>query len=193
MLVPRSIFARARLAAVALTAGLACGVLSPPGALAAGHGRGLSLRVADAQGTGGSSSQPVIEATSHTSVALESCIAATTSASGAETAGEATFAARMSAVPDAAQMEMRFEILERVSGEAAFRRPPGAGSAALGSWRESALHVAVFKDSDEVTGLFGPAQYSARVHFRWLDAEGHTIAWAERRAEACKQPSPATS
>src|SRR6202012_3673474 len=134
------------------------------------------------------SSQSGVQASGHTSVTLESCLGATSTS-----AGTAIFTARMSAVPGAVQMEMRFEIIDRAPGEASFHRPPGVGAAALGSWRESALHVGVFKDSDEVTGLLVGAQYSARVHYRWLDAEGETVAWPQRRAEACRQPAAATS
>jgi hypothetical protein len=188
MLVSRSISGRLPAAAVALAIG-AAGLVAPD-ALAAAHaaGGGSALRSPDAQSNGGAVSQTVVQASSHTSVALESCLGASSSSAGA-----ATFTARMSTVPGAVQMEMRFEIIERAPGEASFHRPPGVGSAALGSWRESALHVGVFKDSDEVTDLPVGAQYSARVHFRWLDAEGETVAWAQRRAEACRQPAAPTS
>ncbi|MHB1468977.1 MAG: hypothetical protein ACYCX7_07465 [Solirubrobacteraceae bacterium] len=189
MLVLESTVRRRVACAAALS--LVCAAASVPPALA--HARlraahAASLRSREARASGGVSSQSDVNASSHTSVSLESCLAG-----GASESGAATFAAHMASVPGAVEMEMRFEILERAVGEASFHRPPGAGSAALGSWRQSAPRVGVFKDSDEVTGLVAGADYSARVRFRWLDAEGHAIAWAQRRTESCRQSGSAVS
>lgn len=191
-----------RLGVAALTLGL-CGATLPAAALAASAS-------AHAQATGGAQWHSDPQAHKHTSATLEACLASTaagtattrtgvsatrgrasatqtTGASTTQAGGSATFAAQMTALPGAYELEMRFEILERQPGQAAFHRPPGPGTPGLGSWRVSGPHVAVLKDFDEVTNLAAPALYKARIRFRWLDSEGHPFHWAERETEPCRQ------
>ena len=183
MVVHGSTFVRRVALAGALA--VACACAAAPVALAqqerARTPHTVSLRSREAHDSGGVSSHSDAQAGEHASVAVESCRAA-----GAGETGEVTFAAQMQALPGAVQMEMRFEVIARAAGEAGFRLPPGAGAAARGAWRKSSTNVGVFKDSDEVTGLLAPTRYRARVHFRWLDAEGRAVAWAVHHTESCR-------
>ncbi|MHB1774051.1 MAG: hypothetical protein ACYCST_20435 [Acidimicrobiales bacterium] len=180
-----------RRVALAGALGLVCALAGAPVALAHGPLRGAqgaSLRSRDAHGSGGVSSHGDLQAGGQAAATLESC-----GVGGANETGKATFAAQMEALPGTVQMEMRFEIIARAVGEAGFRRPPGAGPAARGAWRRSGVNVGVFKDSDAVTGLLARVQYRARVHFRWLDAEGRAVARAVHDAESCRQASASSS
>jgi hypothetical protein len=170
-----------RLTAAALMLGL-CAATLPAAATA--------IRPARAQSGSGVTTPPHNDplAHKHTAAMLESCVAAST----AQTGGTAMFAAQMTSLPGTYELEMRFEILEHQPGQPAFHRPLGTGAPGLGSWRVSGPHVAILKDFDEVTNLAGPALYKVRVRYRWLDAEGHPIHWAERETEPCKQSAAVT-
>lgn len=185
----------ARRVALAAALGLAGALLTAPAALAHRHARGAHGASLRTRGSGGVSSKSEVHAGGHAAATLQSCHLGAGAGAGAgaegeagET-GEATFSAQMEALPGTVQMEMRFEIISRAAGESGFHRPPGAGAAARGNWRRSSTNVGVFTDSDEVAGLLAPAQYRARVHFRWLDAEGSAVAWAVHHTEACRQAS----
>lgn len=158
------------------------------------HTRVMTHRDA-ARHTGGVRSQNDVEAAGHASAFLEACPNGGQEAgsgrgqSAGAAVGSATFSARMTQLPGASQMELRFEIFERELGEASFHAAPSVGGSSVGAWRISGEHVNVFKDFDEVTGLAGPAQFRARVRFRWLDSEGRAVDWAAHRTEACREPA----
>jgi hypothetical protein len=181
MQVARFIARRRALFALALVFS-ACGALPQVASALRVHGDSLTSGIVT-RGSSDVQTQEDPQAVGHASATLEDCAAAGTQASGS-----ATFSARMTALPGSSEMELRFEVLEREQGEASYHRPASVGDSAVGAWRISGEHVTVFKDFDEVTGLAGPGLVRARIHFRWLDSEGHVVAWAERRTEPCKVP-----
>ena len=125
---------------------------------------------------------------SHQSATLEQCV---NSADQEERA--ATFSGEMTLLAGAARMEMRIDLLERGSGEEAWRRVTAPG---LGVWRISAPGVKSFHYLKQVTNLAAPASYRGAVRFRWLNPAGHQIGYAEQRTRPCEEtvvaaPSPA--
>jgi hypothetical protein len=110
---------------------------------------------------------------------------------GCESTGEqaertATFAGEMSAIPGAAKMEMRIDVLERAIGETTFHTVSAAG---LGVWRFAAPGVKNYRYLKEVTNLAAPAYYRGAVRFRWLNGKGKTIKSLELRTPRCWQPA----
>jgi hypothetical protein len=121
------------------------------------------------------------------SASLEQCVS-----SPEQEARAATFSGEMSAVPGTARMEMRFDVLERGPEEETHRRVTAPG---LGVWRSSAPGVKSYRYLKQVTNLAAPASYRGAVSFRWLNARGRPIAFAELRTRPCEQtvvspPSP---
>ena len=62
-------------------------------------------------------------------------------------------------------------------------------------WRSSAPGVKSYRYLKQVTNLAAPASYRGAVRFRWLNAHGRQIAFAELRTRPCEQtvvspPSP---
>ncbi len=104
----------------------------------------------------------------------------------------ATFSGEMSAVPGSVRMEMRIDVLEKAPEEESYRRVSAPG---LGVWRTSAAGVKSFRYLKQVTNLAAPAFYRGLVRFRWFNAKGRQISFAELRTRPCEQtvaspPSP---
>ena len=123
------------------------------------------------------------------SASLEQCVSSPDQEERA-----ATFSGEMTALPGTARMEMRVDLLERGSEEEGYRRVTAPG---LGVWRLSTPGVKSFRYLKQVTNLAAPASYRGAVRFRWLNARGHQIAFAELRTRPCEEavlppPSPAT-
>jgi hypothetical protein len=146
---------------------------------------GQRVATGSVAGQGGARLRDSLQADGHAFAMLEDC-----TTPHAQNVAAATFAARMTVLPGAAEMELRFEILERKPGQSSFHRAASIGDSAVGAWRISGEHVTVFKDFDEVKGLEGPAAYRAKVHFRWLDSEGQAVDWSAHRTAPCRQPAP---
>jgi hypothetical protein len=95
----------------------------------------------------------------------------------------AVFVGRISRVPGARRMWMRFTLLERTGGGKYERvRAPG-----LGRWRKSKPGVGAFRYRQRVRGLTEGAAYRMLVRFRWYDGEPGPIRRARRRSRACRQ------
>ena len=96
----------------------------------------------------------------------------------------AVFSAQMGSLPQSERMQVRFDLLQRLTGKAYHRlQAPG-----LGAWRSSIAGVDIFRYRKQVANLPAPGSYRALVRFRWLDANGKVIAGATRRTRTCKQP-----
>lgn len=102
----------------------------------------------------------------------------------------AMFAGRMLALPGTTSMSMRIDVEERPQGQTAFRRPEGAGTSGLGSWRSSEPGVKIFKDVKQVTNLDAPVDYRAAVHFRWIGPKGVLIKREVLHTGVCHEPTP---
>jgi hypothetical protein len=116
---------------------------------------------------------------------VEQCVT-----SGSQPERSATFVGEMNAVPGTARMLMRIEVLERLPSEGSFRTVSFPG---LGLWLRSSVGVKTYKDLDKVTDLSAPALYRAAIHYRWLNARGHTIRSLDLRTPQCVQPAAATA
>ena len=98
----------------------------------------------------------------------------------------AEFQARMETVPGAQRMQMRFTLrVER--GRRGWRRVSAPG---FGVWTTADPGVTRYVYTRRVEDLLGPARYRVHVRFRWLDADGHTIARDTARSRSCRQPDP---
>jgi hypothetical protein len=109
------------------------------------------------------------------SVALTACVPR-------ERAAE--FEARMEKVEGAARMKLRFTLEARKAGRN-WRR---VSAPELGGWRTADAATTRYISSRRVTALVGPASYRTLVRFRWVDADGHTVARARARSKSCWQP-----
>jgi hypothetical protein len=96
----------------------------------------------------------------------------------------AEFEARMDQVPGAARMKLRFTLEARKTGKAWKK----VAAPELGGWRTADPETTRYISSRRVTALVGPASYRAFVRFRWVDADGRTVARARARSRACWQP-----
>ena len=95
----------------------------------------------------------------------------------------AEFEARMSRVPGAARMTMRFLLEKRRPGSLRYRRVSAPG---FSRWTSSRATRYVF--TRRIEALEGPARYRAQVRFRWLDEEGKVIARDRAWSRSCRQP-----
>jgi hypothetical protein len=116
---------------------------------------------------------------------LEQCVTAPTDAERA-----VTFSAEMNAVPGTARMEARIDLAERAPAETRFR----SVASPLLTWRSSSPGVRSFRFIRQFTNLSAPAGYRGSVRFRWLNAKGRIIKFAELATTVCHQPvNPAGS
>ncbi len=123
--------------------------------------------------TGAPVTAPAVSAT------LEECVTALVQAERA-----VTFAGEMTAIPGTARMSMRFDVEQRIPGEASFHAVSAPG---LGVWRAADAKVKTYRYLKQVTYLASPAVYRALVHFRWMSAKGHVIKRVERMTPRCAQ------
>ena len=95
----------------------------------------------------------------------------------------AAFKARMTTVPGAVKMKMRFLLEKRAPGSLRYRRVSAPG---FSPWTTSEADRYGF--TRRVEALKGPARYRAQVRFRWLDEEGKVIARDRAWSRSCRQP-----
>ena len=152
----------------------ACGLALLPAALA-GSARGQST---------GTSADPL------GGVALDSASLLQCLTAGEPAERSATFSGEMTMLAGATRMSMRFELLERMPGEAGYRAVAAPG---LGVWRASDPGVGVYKYVKQVTNLSAPADYRGLVTFRWQGPRGRVLKRDERRTRRCSQPAPPTT
>jgi hypothetical protein len=81
-------------------------------------------------------------------------------------------------------MKLRFTLEARRAGKG-WRR---VAAPELGGWRTADPATTRYISSRRVTALVGPARYRTLVRFRWVDADGETIAHAKARSRSCWQP-----
>src|SRR3954471_22154702 len=112
-------------------------------------------------------------------------VACTTGPSAA--ARRATFTASMPAVARAARMAMRFDLLQRMEGDAEFAR---VALPAWGRWERSEPGRTGFIWTKTVRALRAPGAYRARVLFRWYDPSGRVVRRARRVTPVCREPDP---
>ncbi len=96
----------------------------------------------------------------------------------------AGFEARMDKIAGAARMKLRFSLEARKVG-APWRR---IAAPEFGGWRTADPATTRYISSRRVTALVGPSSYRAVVRFKWVDADGRTVASARLRSKACWQP-----
>lgn len=96
----------------------------------------------------------------------------------------AEFEAQMDKVPGASRMKLRFTLEARKPR----RRWRRVAAPELGGWRTAAAATTRYISSRRVTALVGPARYRTVVRFRWIGADGRTVARAKRRSKTCRQP-----
>jgi hypothetical protein len=94
----------------------------------------------------------------------------------------AEFEARMSRIPGAARMKMRFLLESRKAGARHYHRVSAPG---FSRWTSSRAGRYVF--TRRVEALEGPARYRAQVRFQWLDDRGHVIARDRAWSRSCRQ------
>jgi hypothetical protein len=153
---------------------LVCGLLA---ALAVAPGAVASAGpTADAAARGPEPVKPPAAAT------LEGCQSASQQSERA-----ATFVGEMTAVPGAARMLMRIDVLERSGGEPDFRSVSYPG---LDAWLHAVAGVKTYKNLQRVTDLAAPAEYRAEIHFHWLNARGHLLKSSVLRTPVCTQSLP---
>ena len=100
----------------------------------------------------------------------------------------AIFRGEMAAVERTDRMAMRFDLQVREPGDEHYRAVDAPG---LGTWIKSEPGVnRAFIWTKQVANLTAPADYRARVTFRWYDAGGRVIEQTWRRTKLCTQPDP---
>jgi hypothetical protein len=114
-------------------------------------------------------------------VTIEQCATSTVQAERS-----ATFTAQMTATSATQRMGMRFELQQRMRGEAFFHTIVAPG---LGTWHVSEPGVKIYKYVKQVTNLAAPAAYRVVVRFRWQGDKGHVIKRLELHTSRCVQPT----
>src|SRR4051794_24006549 len=117
---------------------------------------------------------------------LQARLAACTTGPNA-TARRATFTASMPAVTGAARMAIRFDLLQRAPGDAAFAR---VALPAWRRWERSQPGRTGFIYTKTVRALRAPGAYRATVRFRWYGPDGRVLRRARRTTPICRQPDP---
>jgi hypothetical protein len=107
------------------------------------------------------------------------------SASGSD--GAAVFEGQMRVVRGAARMQMRFTLQARSSDSSHWSAVNAPG---FGTWVSSAPGTSRYVYTKRVEGLLAPASYRVQLRYRWLSADGRTLATARRSSRACRQPDP---
>jgi hypothetical protein len=96
-----------------------------------------------------------------------------------------TFAAQMTATHRTQQMWVRFDLLERLPGDAGFR---SATAPSLGVWQKSMPGIELFRFSQAVVSLPAPGTFRASVSFRWYGPRHHLIRHTHHVTAACAVP-----
>jgi hypothetical protein len=114
-------------------------------------------------------------------------VAKVTSCDVVSTDRAATFVARMATVPGASKLQLRFQLMERLSRGTGWTR---LDVPALGDWHTSAAGVNRFAWKQTVDNLHLGGAYKARVTYRWLTATGSVLSTVTRDSRACRGPQP---
>jgi hypothetical protein len=93
----------------------------------------------------------------------------------------------MRAVGGAVRMQMRFTLQARTPDSSRWSSVTAPG---FGTWVSSVAGTSRYVYTKRVEGLLAPASYRVQLRFRWLSAQGGTIASARRTSRACRQPDP---
>ena len=104
-----------------------------------------------------------------------------------ESDGAAVFEGQMRSVRGAARMQMRFTLQVRTPDSSRWSAVSAPG---FGAWVSSATGTSRYVYTKRVEGLLAPASYRVQLRYRWLSAEGRTLATARRSSRACRQPDP---
>ncbi|MEA2385149.1 MAG: hypothetical protein QOH72_5120 [Solirubrobacteraceae bacterium] len=99
----------------------------------------------------------------------------------------AAFTASMPAVDGGARMWMRFDLLQRMPGEAEFAP---VQLPAWGRWERAEPGRTGFIYTKRVQALRAPGAYRAHVRFRWYAPDGRLLRRARRLTPICRQPDP---
>jgi hypothetical protein len=99
----------------------------------------------------------------------------------------ATFYGRMDAIPAAAKMQMRFQLLQRLGAASGWDK---LDVPALRAWHTSQTGVKRFGWRQTVDNLRAGAAYKARVQYRWLTAVGTVLDTQTRDTPTCRGPLP---
>ncbi len=146
---------------VAATSLLACALLAVPGASALGASKPrLKVSVAKARLT---SCHPALEPTGRS----------------------LTVDATMRSLHKGDRMQMRFDLLQKVSGARRFHKLPGPG---LGAWNPASPGVDRYRFRKPIQNLPAAASYMVKVSYRWQDDHGVTFAHTTRFTRVCAQP-----
>jgi hypothetical protein len=98
----------------------------------------------------------------------------------------ATFYARMSSIPGASRLQIRFQLLERLGRESWTRLDVPA----LRVWHTSQIGVQRFVWRQTVDGLRIGAAYRTHVLYRWLSPTGTVLDTGARDTPVCHGPLP---
>jgi hypothetical protein len=96
---------------------------------------------------------------------------------------DATFYARMRAIPGTDHMAIRFRLFDTAGAGA----PVPIANSQLERWHVSRPGVQAFGYAQTVTGLDAGGIYSVAVEFRWLDANGRVTRAVRRRSGDCRE------
>jgi hypothetical protein len=95
----------------------------------------------------------------------------------------AVFRGEMRQIPEASQMQMRFDLAEKI-GKSVWR---GVGPLAVGKWHVSDPGIQRFIYRQRVENLKPATAYRMVVHFRWVDADSEQVAQRILRSAPCRQ------
>jgi CARDB len=98
-----------------------------------------------------------------------------------------SFYGRMSRLPHAERMAMRFTLLVRGPDETRYTSVKAPG---LRRWHRSKLKVRAFGYRQRVRGLADGSLYRVQVDYRWYDEDGEVMRRARRRSRTCNQAGP---
>jgi hypothetical protein len=99
----------------------------------------------------------------------------------------AVFEGRMSAVPGATRMQMRFALQMRRSDDERWAAVPASG---FDTWVTANPGTRRYVYTKRVERLLAPAAYRTVVRFRWMAADGRVVVRARAASRACRQPDP---
>jgi len=96
-----------------------------------------------------------------------------------------TVDASMRAIAGSARMQLRFDLYRQRRG-----RLVAVGGPGLGNWNLATPGVARLRFRKTIANLPAPGVYRVLVRYRWLDADGTSVATARRLTLPCTQPDP---
>jgi CARDB protein len=99
----------------------------------------------------------------------------------------AVFEGQMRTLRGAARMQMRFTLQARTPDTLRWSTVSAPG---FGAWFSSGTGTSRYVYTKRVEGLLAPASYRVQLRFRWLSADGRTLASTRRNSRTCRQPDP---